>query len=260
GQPLRTLLGHSDKVWSVAFSPDGTRLISGSSDQTVRLWDARPLTSKIQVEREAAALLDVYRADGLTQAEAALRLRDQVGISAEVQELAQSFLHRAADDAQRFNSAAWRLVHERDAPAVQYESALRQAQTAVRLMPDDGYVRNTLGVAQYRCGQYLEALANLQRAYDLNLLRGRRSMQLDIGRLLMSPWLLPATNLASYEHPADLAFLAMTHCRIGHDDEARDWLSRLRIIIQQRRWAEDEEVQSFLREAEAVCAGLNQRQ
>ena len=33
-----TLRGHSDWVRSVAFSPDGTRVVSGSDDKLVKIW------------------------------------------------------------------------------------------------------------------------------------------------------------------------------------------------------------------------------
>ena len=40
GALLRTFRGHTDWVRSVAFSPDGKRVLTGSDDSTAKLWDA----------------------------------------------------------------------------------------------------------------------------------------------------------------------------------------------------------------------------
>jgi len=36
-----TLTGHSNWVTSVAYSPDGKHIVSGSDDRTVKVWDAQ---------------------------------------------------------------------------------------------------------------------------------------------------------------------------------------------------------------------------
>jgi WD40 repeat protein len=39
GQQLHTLDAHSHAVRVAVFSPDGSRLVSGSIDQSIRIWD-----------------------------------------------------------------------------------------------------------------------------------------------------------------------------------------------------------------------------
>ena len=38
---LCTLRGHSEGVFSVAYSPDGKHIVSGSEDCTVKVWDSQ---------------------------------------------------------------------------------------------------------------------------------------------------------------------------------------------------------------------------
>jgi WD40 repeat protein len=39
-ETTEVLLGHTERVDALAFSPDGSRLASGSDDYTIKLWDA----------------------------------------------------------------------------------------------------------------------------------------------------------------------------------------------------------------------------
>ena len=41
GKCLRTLEGHGSAVLACGFSPDGSLLVSGSGDHTLKLWEVR---------------------------------------------------------------------------------------------------------------------------------------------------------------------------------------------------------------------------
>jgi hypothetical protein len=60
---LHTLTGHSDWVYSLAISPDGQTLASGSFDKTIKLWQLstgqRSPTLYLNIQRQCFALLSV---------------------------------------------------------------------------------------------------------------------------------------------------------------------------------------------------------
>jgi WD40 repeat protein len=47
------LEGHTGGVTSVAFSPDGRRVVTGSYDNTARVWDTPPVEVLIPLARAA---------------------------------------------------------------------------------------------------------------------------------------------------------------------------------------------------------------
>src|SRR5262249_58873775 len=64
GEP-RTLRGHTNLVTSVAWSPDGARLLSASHDATVKVWDgrAKPETLALHGHEESILTLAWSRGD-----------------------------------------------------------------------------------------------------------------------------------------------------------------------------------------------------
>ena len=61
-----TCYGHTDSVISVAFSPDGTRIVSGSHDNTIKIWDAKTGAEVITLKGHTAYVESVaFSPDGM---------------------------------------------------------------------------------------------------------------------------------------------------------------------------------------------------
>jgi hypothetical protein len=230
GQEVVTLKGHTNTVSSVCWSPDSKCLASASWDQTVKVWEASPVPAEVWRQRELVRRVRSLSEELLLREEVLAALRKDSSLDESDRTFALQVAKTHPENEVALNEAAWKLVQARDAGKDAYTRALYHAEAAVRLAPGDGNILNTLGVAQYRAGRYVEALATLTKSEKLNTTRQ--------GTL-----------------PADLAFLAMTQQRLGQKDEAKGILARLREVMKQPRWAKDAEAASFLREAEGLIEG-----
>ena len=64
GKPAKTLKGHSAKASAVAFSQDGTQLITGSEDKSVRLWNVADGKLLATIETASPITAVCLNADG----------------------------------------------------------------------------------------------------------------------------------------------------------------------------------------------------
>ncbi len=71
GRALAVLRGHDDAVTQVAVSPDGTRIVTGSADRTVRIWDAQRYDSLLTLRLQGAVDDVTVSPDGAALAAAA---------------------------------------------------------------------------------------------------------------------------------------------------------------------------------------------
>src|SRR5262249_43847329 len=130
-------------------------------------------------------------------------------------------------DPMTLNNQAWRLVTGPENPLYPAQ-ALKLIQEAVKQQPNNATFLNTLGVAQYRNGQYKDATATLEKS----LAKGNGQFD-----------------------AFDLFFLAMCHHRLGDPVEARDCFDR---AVKWWREQKDlsaqhaEELKAFQTEAEAL--------
>ncbi|HEX4415736.1 MAG TPA: protein kinase [Lacipirellulaceae bacterium] len=101
-------------------------------------------------------------------------------------------------DVSTVNQLAWDLATNENPSVQDPDTAVELAQKAVALEPNDGGIWNTLGVAQYRAGNWQAAVKALNQAMALR--KGG--------------------------DPYDYFFLAMAQQKSGHPDEARKWYDK----------------------------------
>jgi WD40 repeat protein/serine/threonine protein kinase len=244
GREVFTLRGHAGSVVGLAFSPDGHRIVSVSHDDTARVWDASPLPVEVlgsqearfrQKQTELQALRgrseaeefvnggnDPFRTGQWEQTAADLgktveaypnllqfryqhilaleEARDRAGVQRACKDLLEKFGN--ATDPAEANVVAWSCVLVPDAVADR-EAPIRLAENALARWSEgeksDGL--DTLGAALYRAGRFEEAIRRLNESSQT---RGGERV------------------------PRGYAFLAMAHHRLGHRDESKHWLDRLR--------------------------------
>jgi WD40 repeat protein/tRNA A-37 threonylcarbamoyl transferase component Bud32/Flp pilus assembly protein TadD len=230
GQELLALKGHTDGIIAVAYGPDGRRLASAGHDKTVRVWEVSAVPAEIARRRGLVSEVHALFTDLFLREDVVAALRKDRALDEADREFAVRVAQtHSAEDASALNEAAGKVVKGRDAGKDACTAALRRAEAAARLAPGDGSILNTLGVTQYRLGDYAKALETLERSEKLNAAKNP-----------------PVT---------DLAFLAMAHHQLGHKEQARATLTRLREVMKQPAWAKNAEAQGFLREAEELIDG-----
>ena len=126
---------------------------------------------------------------------AASRTRE-ISIREELVKKKPDAIHYQYSLAASHNNLAWLLATAADLHLRQPEEAVSHAKEAVDLVSDEKTYWNTLGVAQYRNGEWKEATNSLQQSIDLS------------------------ANGAGTA--CDSLFLAMAYWQLGQKDEAQD--------------------------------------
>jgi eukaryotic-like serine/threonine-protein kinase len=181
------------------------------------------------VLHEAERLVESMFEKGMLRTEALESLRTDSSLTEPVRKQALVLVAQIPENPVKLDDASWNVVNRPGAMATAYGRALRQAEAACRLIPDYGGFLTTLGVAQYRVGNYPEAVATLTRAEQIN-----------------------APTKGGASSPMDLAFLALAQHRLGQTDQARFTLGLLRETMKNPQWAGAVLAQAWLREAEAI--------
>jgi tetratricopeptide (TPR) repeat protein len=181
-----------------------------------------------RVTHEAELLVTLLYAQPLFRPEVKARLLSNASLTEPVRQEALALSEQVPENADHLNTAGRVVVNQPGAGVAAYRLALRRAEAACRLVPDNRTFLTTLGIAQFRLGQYREAVATLNQADRLN------------------------TALWHNASTEPTAFLALAQHHLGQADQARATLSRLRELMKKPEHAGNAQEQAFVREAEVI--------
>ena len=156
------LQGHQGAVTSVAFTPDGSRIVSGSADRTVRVWESR-----LVHEADASSLVQRLRATLRFSADVMDRVRADSTLDPNVRTAALAAAEARGDDPSALNQESWQAVTASGLGQGVYDVALRRALLANEAAPWNLPFIQTLGAAYYRLNRYEDCLRTMARAAGL---------------------------------------------------------------------------------------------
>jgi WD40 repeat protein/serine/threonine protein kinase len=215
---------------NLAFNSDGSLLFASTKDRpAVHSWDLRAIRTEL-AGRGLDWDLPPHPPLAETKNPSSLQVMVDLGDF-------NPITKEKAEQALELNNQAWPLAAHPDPIRRDPARAVTLAKKAIGLCPQEPQLWNTLGVAQYRTGDWRAAIEALTR-----------SMKLQYG------------NLESF----DTFFLAMAHWRLGEMDKAREYYDRAVRWMEQNKdhlgdnadWAE--ELRRFRAEAEELL-GVNKK-
>jgi hypothetical protein len=230
GQEILTLRGHAAVVRGVAFSRDGQRIASTSQDGTVKIWEATPLTRQQRAQREAAPRVNRLASEPRFREEVLDTIRSDPSLDEAVRQAALAMAAQLRGDPDRFFRPAVEVITRPGANADEYQLALRRAEAAADLEPDNVAYATMVAMGHYRLGAYEKAATLLDQADATFVARKTPGGG--------APW--------------NLAFLAMAYQRLDQFDRAKATLARLRQSLEHPRWSRNEFYRAMLKEAEAL--------
>jgi hypothetical protein len=224
GQEALTLKGHTSVVAWLCFSPDGRRLASVSGDGTVRVWDAQTGQEALTLKGHTRELHSVcFSPDGRRLASASGGTHKIFGGQPGEVKIWDPKMGQEAPSGVLQNNQAWSLATNADEKGRDPHRAVELAREAVKLGPKEGMFWNTLGVAQYRVGDWKAAIETLKQSMGLR--NGGDSF--------------------------DWFFLAMAHWQLGENERARQRFDQA-VQWMDKNQPQNEELRRFRAEAEQL--------